>query len=59
MPVYEFECKNGHITEEIVKMGTDEIKCTECREKAQRIISLCSFELKGGGWYSDGYASKK
>jgi putative FmdB family regulatory protein len=59
MPVYEFECEHGHITEEIVKIGTEAIECGECREKARKIISLCSFELKGGGWYSDGYASKK
>ena len=27
--------------------------------KARKIISLCSFKLKGGGWYADGYASRK
>ena len=59
MPIYEFKCPNGTITEKLVKTGTDEINCPKCRQKANRVISLCTFNLKGGGWYIDGYASKK
>ena len=58
MPVYEFECANGHITEELVPMGTQRTTCSKCNKKARKIISQCSFELKGGGWYADGYSSK-
>ena len=58
MPVYEFECSNGHITEELVRMGTKSTRCTECDKRAKKIMSQCSFELKGGGWYADGYSSK-
>jgi putative FmdB family regulatory protein len=59
MPYYEFECPKGHIIEKFVSMGTEEIECPKCHEKAKKIISLCTFTLKGGGWYADGYASKK
>jgi putative FmdB family regulatory protein len=59
MPVYEFECPNGTITEKLVQMNTKEIVCPKCRQTAKKIISSCTFELKGGGWYSDGYSSKK
>ena len=59
MPVYEFECEKGHVTEAIVKMDTQKIDCQTCRRPAHKILSVCSFELKGGGWYADGYASKK
>ncbi len=59
MPFYEFECTCGEITEELVKMGTEEIECPKCGAKAKKIISRCSFSLKGGGWYADGYASTK
>ena len=59
MPVYEFECTQGHVTEELVPMGTKHTKCAKCSKKAKKIISPCSFELKGGGWYADGYSSKK
>jgi len=59
MPFYEFECPKGTVTEQLVKMGTEEIRCPDCGQKAKKIMSLCRFELKGGGWYADGYSSKK
>ncbi len=59
MPIYEFKCPNGKITEEFVKMGTKEIKYPKCHQKAKKIMSLCTFELDGDGWYADGYSSKK
>ncbi len=58
MPVYEFECGKGTITEKIVPMGTTAIQCPCCRRKAKKILSLCTFELKGGGWFADGYGSR-
>ena len=58
MPVYEFECSDGHVTEELVRMGTKSTRCSKCNKKAKKIISQCSFELKGGGWFADGYSSK-
>jgi len=59
MPVYEFECESGHVTEGLVRLGTKEVDCPKCQQKAKKIMSLCAFELKGGGWYADGYASSK
>jgi putative FmdB family regulatory protein len=58
MPICEFRCPNGTITEKFVKMGTEEIKCPKCHQKAKKIISACTFELKGSGWCADGYSSK-
>ena len=59
MPIYEFECPSGTITERLVTMDTKEIECPKCHKKAKRIMSRCTFELKGGGWSSDGYSSHK
>ena len=59
MPFYEFECSCGHIAEDLVRMGTKSIACPKCGGRAKKILSPCAFELKGGGWYADGYASKK
>jgi putative FmdB family regulatory protein len=59
MPVYEFQCKCGHITEALVRMDTKAVECPKCHDEARKILSACSFELKGGGWYADGYASSK
>ena len=59
MPVYEFECPEGTITEKVVPMDTKSIKCPKCNKRAKKIISTCTFKLKGGGWYADGYSSTK
>ena len=59
MPIYEFECPNGTITEKFAKIGTNEITCPTCHKKAKKVISLCHFQLKGGGWFSDGYSSTR
>ena len=59
MPVYEFECAKGHITEDIVPMGIKYTKCAKCKKRAKKILSACTFELKGGGWYADGYSSTR
>ncbi len=62
MPIYEYECQAcGHRFEEWQKMSDDPIKvCPKCKKrKVEKLISHTSFQLKGGGWYSDLYASQK
>ena len=59
MPIYEFKCSNGTITEKFVKIGTKEILCPKCHKKAKKILSACTFELKGGGWCVDGYSKRR
>ncbi len=62
MPIYEYECQAcGHRFEEWQKMSDDPIKvCPKCKKrKVEKLISQTSFQLKGGGWYSDLYASAK
>jgi len=60
MPYYEFECPScGNVTEELVKVGTEQIPCSRCGKAAKKIMSWCTFSLKGGGWYADGYGSSK
>jgi putative FmdB family regulatory protein len=56
MPCYEFKCPEGTITECLVPMGTEVIKCPKCNKKAKKIMSPCTFKLAGGGWYADGYS---
>jgi len=62
MPVYEYECGAcGHRFEEWQKMSDKPIQtCPKCKKKkVEKLISATSFQLKGGGWYSDLYSSKK
>ena len=60
MPIYEYACgKCDHEFEVEQRISDDPVKtCPVCRSrKVKRLISMTSFTLKGGGWYSDGYSS--
>jgi len=61
MPIYEYQCENCHkLTETLLKAGEKgPRKCAHCGGKLSRVISRTSFQLKGGGWYKDLYASAK
>ena len=62
MPIYEYACdKCSHEFEVEQRITEDPVKtCPECRSRrVKRLISQTSFLLKGGGWHSDLYASKK
>lgn len=62
MPTYDYQCgkcgiefsREQRITEPPVK------SCPKCRSRqVKRLLSAPGFILKGGGWYSDLYSSKK
>jgi putative FmdB family regulatory protein len=62
MPTYEYQCeKCGHEFERDQRITDPPVKkCPSCRaSRVKRLISATSFVLKGGGWYSDLYASGK
>jgi putative FmdB family regulatory protein len=62
MPVYEYQCQDcGHQFEAEQRITEPKLKdCPECKKAAlERLISATSFQLKGGGWYRDGYGDKK
>ncbi len=59
MPIYEYECKSCENVFEVQQRMTDNPlkKCPDCNGEVKKLISASSFQLKGGGWYSDGYSS--
>jgi putative FmdB family regulatory protein len=60
MPTYEYACAScGNAWEEIQKITAPAVEvCPACHKStAKRQISGGNFILKGGGWYSDLYAS--
>jgi putative FmdB family regulatory protein len=62
MPIYEYACAAcGHKFEEWQKMSDPPVRtCPKCKKKkVEKLISATAFQLKGGGWYSDLYASSK
>jgi putative FmdB family regulatory protein len=64
MPLHDFECRAcGHVTEHLVKISTrdEPQKCEQCSETNSLRVSVnkgTGFQLKGEGWYSDGYQPK-
>jgi putative FmdB family regulatory protein len=59
MPVYEYDCKECRKVFEVQQKMADAplAACPECTGPVTKLISMNSFQLKGSGWYADGYAS--
>jgi putative FmdB family regulatory protein len=60
MPIYEYECTSCcNVFEVFQRMTEDPLtSCPDCSGSVKKLVSMSSFQLKGGGWYSDGYSSK-
>jgi putative FmdB family regulatory protein len=58
MPVYEYECNGCQKIFEIQQRIADAPVsiCPDCGGSVRKLISMSSFQLKGGGWYTDGYS---
>lgn len=63
MPLFEYRCRAcSHLEEVLQKHGEGPpAACPHCNKKGtlEKALSLPSFQLKGGGWYKDLYASAK
>ncbi|HYC55142.1 MAG TPA: zinc ribbon domain-containing protein [Candidatus Binatia bacterium] len=59
MPIYEYACpKCGEFELSQSIKDAPLSRCPKCRSKVTKLISSAAFQLKGGGWYSDGYQKK-
>jgi putative FmdB family regulatory protein len=60
MPIYEYRCDLcGKEFEEWQKFSDPVVdKCPTCGGKSRRLISQCTFVLKGTGWYVTDYGRK-
>lgn len=63
MPIYEYKCSKCGKELEVMHKVSDPApaECPECKAQntLERQVSRTSFQLKGGGWYSDLYGSSK
>ncbi|MDR2456164.1 MAG: zinc ribbon domain-containing protein [Deltaproteobacteria bacterium] len=61
MPIYEYECAQCHqVTEALQKFSDRPLtECPRCGGPLSKLMSMNSFQLKGGGWYVTDYANKK
>lgn len=60
MPIYEYRCGACEVLFEEMRSMTDESmpSCQQCGSvEVRKMVSRTAFQLKGGGWYKDGYAS--
>lgn len=59
MPIYEYQCLSCKKEHEIIQKFSDPplTICPACGGKLEKKLSLSSFQLKGGGWYKEGYSS--
>ena len=60
MPIYEYRCPNGHLTEVIHGMTEPSPeKCPVCGEAPlQRVLHPVAVHYKGSGFYSTDYGKK-
>tara|TARA_B110000438_G_scaffold303304_1_gene364198 strand:- start:1562 stop:1777 length:216 start_codon:yes stop_codon:yes gene_type:complete len=64
MPLYTYKCNQCEFSDEVmipVKKRDKKFPCEQegCTGVMERDIDMPSFQLKGGGWYKDGYSKKK
>jgi len=57
MPIYEYQCENCGKQFEIFQKIADPplSECRVCKGRLHKLISQCSFHLKGTGWYVTDY----
>ena len=60
MPIYEYQCDScKEVVEAWQSLSEDPMTtCPSCSGTLKKLISQSSFQLKGGGWYADGYNGK-
>ncbi|VAW36981.1 hypothetical protein MNBD_DELTA02-495 [hydrothermal vent metagenome] len=61
MPIYEYKCNDCGLEFEVMQRFSDAPvkECEDCGGAVEKMISLSSFHLKGGGWYATEYGNKK
>jgi putative FmdB family regulatory protein len=61
VPIYEYGCdKCGDQFEHLQGFSDKPLrKCKKCGGRLKKLVSECSFHLKGSGWYVTDYGGKK
>jgi putative FmdB family regulatory protein len=61
MPIYEYQCAAcGRVEEKWQKVSEDPLTtCAACGGSLSKLISSCSFHLKGSGWYVTDYSGNR
>lgn len=55
MPLVDFECTKCGVEKERLVKSTTEVLVCECGNPMFKRVGKPNFELKGKGWFKDGY----
>jgi putative FmdB family regulatory protein len=56
MPIYEYRCENGHLTEVFRSMSDDPLTaCEECGAPVERVFNPVAIHFKGSGFHNTDY----
>lgn len=60
VPIYEYRCRDCGDEFDAIQSFTDRPlrKCKKCGGRLHKLVSECSFQLKGSGWYVTDYGKK-
>ena len=61
MPMYAYRCVACGAEEEHIQRFSDPpmTTCEACGGRLEKLLTAAGFQLKGAGWYKDGYASAR
>lgn len=61
MPIYQYACEICYKEKEVLHSLSQKpvVQCDKCNGEMKRIISVCSFILKGEGFYINDYKRTK
>ena len=59
MPLYEYQCEQGHRFERIQKFSDPPVDtCPTCQSPVRKLLSSPAIQFKGSGFYITDYAKK-
>ena len=60
MPIYEYQCENGHVFDVMQKMAEEALtECIECGAPCARVLTAPAVHFKGSGFYNTDYGKRK
>lgn len=55
MPIFDVKCSNCGAEKEVILRLSEEVTGCECGGEFRKQVGKMNFELKGKGWFKDGY----
>jgi putative FmdB family regulatory protein len=60
VPIYEYRCENGHLTERFQRMSDPALEvCDSCSAPVKKVLHPVSIHFKGSGFYNTDYGRGK